>query len=111
MGRYDRLLTGSPTKQAKQPQRDSEKGSQSNDGMTPTKTSRRGDVMTPRTAASQQSRKPASSEESQERVWRDIVQDTETHNTAFRLTSRERDQIEDLVLDLRRKHKIKTGFP
>jgi len=44
------------------------------------------------------------------RAWRDVVEDTETHNSALRLTAAERDRVEDMVRDLRRKHKIKTSM-
>lgn len=44
------------------------------------------------------------------RVWRDIIENTETHNSALRLTNEERFDIEDLVSELRRKYKIKTSM-
>jgi hypothetical protein len=44
------------------------------------------------------------------RKWRDIIEDTEVHNSALRLTNEERDDIEDLVSELRRKYKIKTSL-
>jgi hypothetical protein len=44
------------------------------------------------------------------RKWRDIIEDTEVHNSALRLTNEERYDVEDLVSELRRKYKIKTSM-
>ncbi len=44
------------------------------------------------------------------REWRDLIEDTETHNSALRITNEERYEIEDLVSELRRKYKIKTSM-
>ena len=44
------------------------------------------------------------------RTWRDIIENTETHNSALRLTNEERFDIEDLVSELRRKYKVKTSM-
>ena len=44
------------------------------------------------------------------RSWRDIIENTETHNSALRLTREERYQIEDIIQDLERTHKIKTSM-
>jgi hypothetical protein len=44
------------------------------------------------------------------RKWRDIIEDTEVHNSALRLTNEERYDLEDLVSELRRKYKIKTSM-
>ena len=44
------------------------------------------------------------------RSWRDIIENTETHNSALRLTREERYQIEDMIQDLERTHKIKTSM-
>src|SRR3954452_6789797 len=44
------------------------------------------------------------------RKWRDIIEDTEVHNSALRLTNEESYAIEDLVSELRRKYKIKTSM-
>ena len=44
------------------------------------------------------------------RAWRDVIENTETQNSALRLTREERYEIEDLVSDLERKHKIKTSM-
>jgi hypothetical protein len=42
--------------------------------------------------------------------WRDLLTDTETHNSALRLSAAERDDVEDLVRDLRRVERIKTSM-
>lgn len=42
--------------------------------------------------------------------WREIISETETHNSALRLSAKERDAVEDLVRDLRRKKRIKTSM-
>ena len=44
------------------------------------------------------------------RAWRDIIENTETHNSALRLTREERYEVEDTIQDLERKHKIKTSL-
>jgi hypothetical protein len=44
------------------------------------------------------------------RRWRDIIEDTEVHNSALRLTNEESYAVEDLVSELRRKYKIKTSM-
>ncbi len=44
------------------------------------------------------------------RKWRDLIEDTETHNSALRITNEERYEVEDLVSELRRKYKIKTSM-
>jgi len=44
------------------------------------------------------------------RKWRDVIEDTETHNSALRMTKEERYDVEDLVSELRRKFKIKTSM-
>jgi hypothetical protein len=44
------------------------------------------------------------------RAWRDIIENTETHNSALRLTREERYEVEDMIQDLERKHKIKTSM-
>jgi hypothetical protein len=44
------------------------------------------------------------------RKWRDIIEDTEVHNSALRLTNEERFDVEDLISELRRKYKIKTSM-
>ena len=44
------------------------------------------------------------------RSWRDIIENTETHNSSLRLTTEEGEHIEDLITDLKRKFKIKTSL-
>jgi hypothetical protein len=44
------------------------------------------------------------------REWKDIVENTETHNSSLRLTNDENYAVEDLVNDLKRKLKIKTSL-
>jgi hypothetical protein len=44
------------------------------------------------------------------RLWRDIIENTETHNSSLRLTTEESDNIEDLIKELKRKLKVKTSL-
>ena len=44
------------------------------------------------------------------RAWRDVIENTETHNSALRLTRDERYAVEDMIQDLERKHKVKTSM-
>jgi hypothetical protein len=44
------------------------------------------------------------------RAWKDIIENTETHNSALRLTRKERYDVEDVVSDLERTHHIKTSM-
>jgi hypothetical protein len=44
------------------------------------------------------------------RAWREIIENTETHNSALRLTRKERYEVEDVVSALERQHKIKTSM-
>jgi hypothetical protein len=44
------------------------------------------------------------------RVWRETIENTETHNSSLRLTTGESEHIEDLITDLKRKFKIKTSL-
>jgi len=44
------------------------------------------------------------------RAWREVIENTETQNTALRMTSEERYAIEDVVNELRRKEKVKTSM-
>lgn len=44
------------------------------------------------------------------REWREVIENTETQNTALRITSEERYAIEDVVNELRRKEKVKTSM-
>jgi hypothetical protein len=39
------------------------------------------------------------------RAWTDAIRDTETHSSALRITESEREQIDDLLRDLRRKER------
>jgi hypothetical protein len=42
--------------------------------------------------------------------WQEIIEDTETQNSALRLTSEERYEVEDVINELRRKYGIKTSM-
>ncbi len=44
------------------------------------------------------------------KVWQEIIENTETQNSALRLTKEERYAVEDLVNELRRKYGIKTSM-
>jgi hypothetical protein len=44
------------------------------------------------------------------RTWKDIIENTETHNSALRLTREERYDVEDVVSELERTHHIKTSM-
>jgi hypothetical protein len=44
------------------------------------------------------------------REWRDIIENTETHNSSLRLTTEEAEDVEDLIKELKRKLKIKTSL-
>jgi hypothetical protein len=44
------------------------------------------------------------------RAWREVIENTETHNSALRLTRQERYDIEDLISELERTHHIKTSM-
>jgi hypothetical protein len=44
------------------------------------------------------------------RVWRDIIENTETHNSSLRLTAEENFAVEDVITDLKRNMKIKTSL-
>lgn len=44
------------------------------------------------------------------RKWQEIIENTETQNSALRLTSEERYAIEDVVNELRRKYGVKTSM-
>jgi hypothetical protein len=43
-------------------------------------------------------------------AWKDIIENTETHNSALRLTREERYDVEDVVSELERTHHIKTSM-
>jgi hypothetical protein len=42
--------------------------------------------------------------------WRELIEETEVHNSSLRLSLKEREQIEDVVRDLKRKYRIKTSM-
>ena len=44
------------------------------------------------------------------RAWKDIIENTETHNSALRLTREERYDVEDVISELERTHHIKTSM-
>lgn len=44
------------------------------------------------------------------REWKDIVENTETHNSSLRLTNDEVYEVEDLINELRRNLKVKTSL-
>ena len=44
------------------------------------------------------------------RTWKDILENTETHNSSLRITSNEKYDIKDLIDELERKYKIKTSL-
>jgi len=44
------------------------------------------------------------------KAWQEVIENTETQNSALRLTSAERYAVEDVVSELRRKYGIKTSM-
>jgi len=52
----------------------------------------------------------SSSNESNLRNWKDLIENTETHNTSLRLTNEENYAVEDVVNELKRVFKIKTSL-
>jgi hypothetical protein len=44
------------------------------------------------------------------KLWRERIEETETHNSSLRISAKEREQIEDMVRDLKRKYRIKTSM-
>ncbi len=44
------------------------------------------------------------------RVWKDIIENTETHNSSLRITNDEIYEVEDLINDLKRNLKVKTSL-
>ncbi len=44
------------------------------------------------------------------RAWRDIIENTETHNSSLRLTAEENFAVEDVITELKRNLKIKTSL-
>jgi hypothetical protein len=44
------------------------------------------------------------------RAWREIIENTETHNSSLRLTAAENFAVEDVITDLKRHLKVKTSL-
>jgi hypothetical protein len=44
------------------------------------------------------------------RGWRDMIENTETHNSSLRLTTEESDDVEDAITELKRQLKVKTSL-
>jgi hypothetical protein len=44
------------------------------------------------------------------RTWRDVIENTETHNSSFRITNNEKYAVRDLVDELERKFIVKTSL-
>jgi len=44
------------------------------------------------------------------KLWRERIEETETHNSSLRISEKEREQIEDVVRDLKRQYRIKTSM-
>jgi hypothetical protein len=44
------------------------------------------------------------------RAWRDIIENTETHNSSLRLTAAENFAVEDVITELKRHLKVKTSL-
>jgi len=44
------------------------------------------------------------------REWRDIIENTESHNSSLRITNDEKYAVKDLVDELERKYKVKTSL-
>jgi hypothetical protein len=44
------------------------------------------------------------------RVWKDLIENTETHNSSLRLTNEENYAVEDMINELKRSLKIKTSL-
>ncbi len=44
------------------------------------------------------------------RAWRDIIENTETHNSSLRLTAEENFAVEDVITELKRHLKVKTSL-
>lgn len=79
----------------KLPAQDSEPIKEKKDSSTP---ERRPDVTT------------SSRQEINLKKWREIIENTETHNSSLRMTNEEKFAIEDLLSELQRKYKIKTSL-
>jgi hypothetical protein len=44
------------------------------------------------------------------RDWRDLIENTETHNSSLRLTTEEGEDVEDVIKELKRQLKVKTSL-
>ena len=44
------------------------------------------------------------------RAWRDMIENTETHNSSLRLTTEEGEEVEDVIKELKRQLKVKTSL-
>ena len=44
------------------------------------------------------------------RGWRDMIENTETHNSSLRLTTEEGEEVEDVIKELKRQLKVKTSL-
>ena len=44
------------------------------------------------------------------RDWRDVIENTETHNSSLRLTTEEGEDVEDVIKELKRQLKVKTSL-
>jgi hypothetical protein len=44
------------------------------------------------------------------REWRDLIENTETHNSSLRLTTEEGEDVEDVIKELKRQLKVKTSL-
>jgi hypothetical protein len=44
------------------------------------------------------------------RAWKDVIENTETHNSALRLTNEERYTVEDVLNELERTYRVKTSM-
>jgi len=44
------------------------------------------------------------------RAWRDMIENTETHNSSLRLTTEEGEDVEDVIKELKRQLKVKTSL-
>ena len=44
------------------------------------------------------------------RAWRDMIENTETHNSSLRLTAEEGETVEDVIKELKRQLKVKTSL-
>ena len=42
--------------------------------------------------------------------WREVIEETEAHNSSLRMSLAEREQVEDVLRELKRKHKVKTSM-